>query len=110
MQPPVTVKWHQGQSFPQSMPDDEWLSIVGPRNWVVLSQDRKWHTIEAEAAAIKQHKIRCFYMPCASEHRWVSMCSFVRRYEKMMDLATNEPAPFIYELKTNGRFYEVPLP
>jgi hypothetical protein len=92
------------------MPDDEWLNIVGPARWIVLSQDRHFHAIEAEAAAVKQHGIRCFYLPCASEDRWVSVCDFVRHYERMVELAVTTESPFIYELKGNGRFYRVPLP
>lgn len=110
MKPPVRIRWHQGQGFHQQMPDDEWLAIVGPRKWVVLSQDRKFHVRDNEAAAIRQHKVRCFYLPCASEDRWVSLCHFVRRYEKIIELAESQPAPFIYELKGNGQFYKVRLP
>ncbi len=110
MKPPMRVKWHQEQGFLHNTPDDEWMNVVGPRGWISVSQDRKWHAIEAEAAAIKQHRMRCFYLPCASEHRWVSLCSFVRRHEKMMELASTTPAPFIYEMKGNGRFYEVKIP
>ena len=91
------------------MADDEWLHKVGPAQWVVLSQDRNFHAIEAEAEAIKQHSIRCFYLPCASKHRWVSICSFVRHHERIMDMATTNSSPFIFELKGNDRFYEVPL-
>lgn len=110
MNPPVRIKWHQGEGFPQAMPDDQWLEVVGAQGWVVLSQDRKFHLIEVEAKAIKQHKIRCFYLRCASEPKWVSLCNFVRKHEKMIGNSERLPAPFIYELKSNGQFYPVPLP
>jgi len=110
MKPPMRIKWHEEQQFPQRMPDDQWLEIVGQRRWVVLSQDRKFHTVDAEAAAIKQHNVRCFYLPCASEDRWVSLCHFIRRHERIMALARSETAPFIFELKANGQFYPVRLP
>lgn len=110
LKPPVRIRWHQDEGFPNEMPDDEWMAIVGPKKWVVLSQDRKWHTIEAEAAAIKQHGLRCFYFPCASDDRWVSLSHFVRRQQRMQDLSHKMNPPFIYHLKRNGRFYPVPLP
>lgn len=110
MKPPMEIHWHQEQKFPQNMPDDEWLDIVCRRKWVVLSQDRKFHVLETEAAAIKQHQGRCFYMPCASEDRWISLGHFVRRHQRMMGLARSEAVPFIYELKGNGQLYRVRFP
>ena len=103
------IRWHQEQLFAKDMPDDEWMEIVGPRGWVVLSQDRKFHVRENELLAVKQHNIRCFYLPCASDDRWVSLCHIVRRHEKMMELAVTIPPPFIYELKGNGRLYKVKI-
>jgi hypothetical protein len=34
----------------------------------------------------------------------------MQRHKKMMQLAEETPAPFIYRLKKNGQFYPVPLP
>jgi hypothetical protein len=109
MNPPVEIRWHQGERFAQSMPDDEWLAIVGAKNWVVLSQDRKFHVRENEARAIKQHAIRCFYLPCASDDRWISLCHFVKRHAKLQEFAECKAPPFIYELKNNGQLYRVKL-
>jgi hypothetical protein len=110
MRPPVRIKWHQDEGFRGDMPDDEWMGIIGPRKWVVISQDRKWHKIEAEAAAIKQHGLRCFYFPCAGDERWVSLSHFVRRHGRMQELARTVAPPFIFHLKRNGQFYRVQLP
>lgn len=110
MNPPVNIRWHNSESFRPNMPDDEWLGIVGPKRWVVLTQDRHFHTVPIEAAAIKQHGVRCFYLPCASQTRWVSLCSFIRRYEKLIHMATDNAAPFIFELKSTGRFKKIKLP
>ena len=76
----------------------------------VLSQDRKFHLFENERLAIKQHSIRCFYLPTANTNRWISLCHIVSRYEKIMEFARTKPAPFIYEMKNNRQFYSVKLP
>jgi hypothetical protein len=110
MKPPTLIKWHQEEGFAHNMPDDEWLSIVGPRKWVVLSQDRKFHLLENGLLAVKQHSIRCFYLPSVKEDRWTSLCHFVWRNEKMRELARIQPGPFIYEMKGNRQFYKVKLP
>lgn len=109
MQPPFKVKWHQEEGFPQDMPDDEWMAKIGPARWVVLSQDRKFHKLPAELLAVKQHSIRCFYLP-NKQDRWFSMCHIVSRYEKIQEIARREAPPFIYEMKSNRQFYKVKLP
>ncbi|GGK41160.1 hypothetical protein [Salinarimonas ramus] len=110
LKPPAEIRWHQGERFAHDMPDDEWLSIVGRKNWVVLSQDRRFHVRDNEALAIVQHGVRCFYLPCASEDRWTSLCIFVRRHAPLIDLATRSTSPFLFDLKRNGRFYPIALP
>lgn len=110
MRPPMLIKWHQEEGFVNNMEDDDWLNVVGPRKWIVLSQDRKFHLFENERLAIKQHSIRCFYLPSATTNRWVSLCHIVSRYEKIMELARTKQAPFIFEMKNNRQFYPVQLP
>lgn len=110
MRPPVHIRWHQDEGFAKNMPDDEMFGIVGPRQWVVVSQDRKWHLLENELLAIKQHSIRCFYLPSANENRWTTLCHLTARHHKMQDLARSGKGPFIYEMKTNRQFYRVKLP
>jgi hypothetical protein len=110
MQPPFLVKWHQEEGFAHDMPDDKWMDIVGPRRWVVLTQDRKFHKLEAELLAVKQHAIRCFYLPMAKQDRWLSLCHLASRYGKMQSIAREQRPPFIFEMKQNRQFYEVKLP
>jgi hypothetical protein len=109
LKPPVRIKWHQDEGFAQNMPDDDWLAIVGPRRWIVLSQDRKFHLYPNQLLAIKQHDIRCFYLPCASDSRWISLCHFVHAYERMVEVARNQKPPFIYEMAGNRQFIAVDL-
>jgi PIN like domain len=110
MQPPFLVKWHQEEGFANDMEDDAWMGIVGPRKWIVLSQDRKFHKLQAELLAIKQHSIRCFYMPMARENRWTSLCHIAWRWEKIQQIARSQTPPFIYEMKGNRQFYKIRLP
>ena len=105
---PFTVKYHQSEGFRDNMPDDEWLGIIGPRKWICLSQDRKWHLVQAELLAIKQHAIKCFYLP--NVHRWTTMCQITARHETIMNLSRANAGPFVFELKGNSRFYPVKLP
>jgi hypothetical protein len=89
------------------MPDDEWMQIVGPRHWIVLSQDRKWHINEAEIAAIRLYNIKCFYLPCNPFDRWDLLCLFIAKHKKISQLANDKEGPFIYEIGANGRFRKI---
>ena len=62
MQTPFGVEYHDSPTnrFPDDMEDDEWLKIVGAKNWIVFSHDKKWHGEMPAITAIKQHKIGCF--------------------------------------------------
>jgi hypothetical protein len=106
--PPVTIKWHQGEGFADNAPDDAWMNIVGPRKWICLSQDRKWHLRAAELLAVKQHAMKCFYLP--NVHRWVTMCQLASRHKKIMELSRANAGPFVFELKGNLQFYRIKLP
>jgi len=110
MSPPMHIRWHQKHGFAQNTTDDEWLAQVGAAGWVVISQDRKFHLVDVELAAIKQHKIRCFYLRCASEHRWISLCNLTRAHKRMINLAETHPPPFIYDMRQNGGLYPIKLP
>ncbi|TPM35618.1 hypothetical protein FJ967_19635 [Mesorhizobium sp. B2-3-4] len=76
----MIIRWHQEMGFAHDMPDDEWMEPVGAAQWVVLSQDRKWHEIEVEAQAVRQHGLRCFICPALIDGKhWQALCSATKR-------------------------------
>jgi hypothetical protein len=109
LKPPVGIEWHQRQRFPQNMPDDEWLEIVGKKGWFVFSHDRKFHSESTEAAAIKQHGIGCFYLPRASGPLWDKLIVFVRTFEKLGKIAATEGRPYVYDVGANFRIRKLKL-
>ncbi len=107
---PVGIEWHNRQRFKDSMPDDEWLAIVGDRDWIVFSHDRKFHTEATETAAIIQHKVGCFYLPAASGSPWRKAKAFFRKFDRIKALAETSPKPFIYDVKENGQVVPIGIP
>lgn len=99
LRPPVRIRYHQEAGFADDAPDDVWLTEVGKKQWIVIGQDRKYHQLQQQLAAIKAHSVRCFYLHCASQTRWQTLCNFIGAHKRMMDIAENEPAPFIYEFR-----------
>jgi hypothetical protein len=109
VRPPFIVEYHNGMKFKHDMPDDEWLSIVGDKGWVVFSHDKKFHRLTVEAAAIRQFNIACFYIYGASSSLWYKLFYFVRGYEKIMKIIRNEEKPFIYDLGLSGRLKKLEI-
>lgn len=109
LDPPAEIRWHQREKFANKMPDDEWLSKVGARNWVVLSQDRRFHVNDVELEAIKQHNIKCFYLPGADKPTWALGKVFTRIFDKIVAVCDSESAPFVYEISWSGKFTRIEL-
>ena len=92
------------------MHDDKWLEICGKNGWIAFSHDRKFHAIDVEAIAIKQHNVGAFYLPGASEPRWYKLCYLVKAYPKIIDAIKKTKKPFIYRLHPSLRLERIKLP
>lgn len=106
---PFEVKYHNGEGYPKDMPDDEWLAHAGSQGWVVLTQDYKFHLprFEHEMAALKLHRVRCFYFPCAEETVWEALCTFTKNYQRLLSKLDGSGPCFIYRLSKAGRFKRI---
>jgi hypothetical protein len=102
--PPFGVEWHdkQGSSFPQDATDDEWLSVVGAKGWIVLTHDKKFHVDSVALQAVRQHKVACFYIGGGAYPVWNKFVLFARAYRVMMNRIENQPAPYIFRVSDNG--------
>jgi hypothetical protein len=112
--PPFGVEFqHDRKStykFRQDMPDDEWLTIAGQKDWIVFSHDRKFHSEASECTAIQQNSIGCFYLWGNNASSWEKLCSFARAYDKIVNAIEQTPRPFVYEVTKLGRLKRVALP
>jgi PIN like domain len=111
MNTPFKVEYHHSTTnkFDDEMPDDEWLSIVGKKNWIVFSHDRKFHEDAPAIEAIKQHKIGCFYLWGASVPTWDKYVCLARSYRRIVE-RLKTPKPFIFRVAHNYRVDAVKIP
>ncbi len=107
LQPPFDVCWHNKEGFAHNMPDDKWMEVVGPRGWIVFSQDWKFHIRDVELEAVKQHNIKCFYLPGSGATKWATYCQLIRSHARLIEIAQNEAPPFIYDVKRNGHLKRI---
>lgn len=93
--------------FKDEMPDDEWLSVVGPKKWVVCSHDKKWQSESLAVEAIKQHKIGCFYLYGANSKHFFKVGSLAYNFHKLQSILGKQKRPFIYAISPRNRLRQV---
>ncbi len=106
---PIPITYFNAERFKDDTPDDVWMATAGAKQWTVIGHDKKFHLISAEATAVKQHNLGCFYLARASGPMWDKCMLFMRAYDRMIELAKNTPRPFIYRVAANGRISRVKL-
>jgi len=104
---PFQVRWHQGEGFDQDTDDDTWLEAVGKNGWVVISHDAKWHREPANIEAIRQHKIKCFYLYGANSLMFFKLKALAHNWEKITAKIKRETGPFIYRVSQHNRLGKV---
>jgi PIN like domain len=112
VRPPFDTEWHHSSRnrFHQTMKDDDWLEICGERGWVAFSHDRKFHSIEVEAAAIKQHSVAAFCLCGSQSETWDKLGYFIRAFPRIVRTVESERPPFLYKIDTTGSLTRVKLP
>jgi hypothetical protein len=99
------------QLFKPEEKDDQWLEFVGKKNWIVFSQDRKFHTAgyENEMFALKQFNVGCFYLWGADARCADKALAFLKAYDKIVAAIQTTPKPFIYDLAKSGKLTRIDI-
>ena len=82
--------------------DEIWLPEAGQHGWVVLTQDWKLHTKEAERRAIRDFDVGVFYLWSAAAPKWEILRLFTKCYDRIVHRAETTPRPFIYRVGRTG--------
>lgn len=92
--------------------DDVWLSFVGERNWIVFTQDEKFHKAgyETELSAIKQFNIGCFYMWGACALPGEKALVLLRAMDAIIKAIETTKRPFIYKITKQGKLIPINIP
>lgn len=97
----VSVEVHDDH-FPSNAKDEDWLSEVGRRGWVVLTKDRRFHTRELELTAIANSKTRVFKLTAANIQGSDMARIFVQAIRKISRVAIGNSTPFIATVSRSG--------
>lgn len=98
----ATVEIHDDH-FSQDINDEDWLRIVGERNWVVLTKDKKIASRPLELLAVAQGDVRLFAFVGGDVPGVVVAQAFVNALENMQRFLRGNPAPFIAKVHQSGK-------
>jgi predicted nuclease of predicted toxin-antitoxin system len=97
----ATVEIHDDH-FSQDINDEDWLRIVGERNWVVLTKDKKIASRSLELEAVAEGNVRLFALVGGNVRGVVMAQAFVNALENMQKFIRGNQAPFIAKVYQSG--------
>jgi hypothetical protein len=95
------------EHFPPNTQDDQWMPTVGRAGWTVIGHDKKFHEIDVELQAIRDHQVGVFYLWGANAKRWDKVRLFAKVYDKIVTVIQSQRPPFIYRVYKSGAFKRV---
>lgn len=103
------IEYHDDtkHGFNNLTPDDEWLSMVGQKGWVVISHDRRFHTDSLALEAVRQHGVRVFYLCGAPLKTWDKLRIFAQTFKRMEKIIADQKPPYIYQVSYADRVTRV---
>lgn len=106
---PFDIEFHDDKKhgFSQAEEDDKWLSEVAKKKWIVISHDRRFHKNSLAMEAVKQHGGRVFYLDGGSSVSWDKLRRFAFAYKRIVAIASQQKAPFIYRVTYADRVIPV---
>jgi hypothetical protein len=107
--PPFNVEYHSEKKngFRDDLPDDEWLTVVSQKKWLVVTHDKLVHDDSMAKQAVEQYNGRVFYLDGGSAPKWEKLRLFIFAYKKIIRIVKQEKAPFIYRITRNDRIIKV---
>jgi PIN like domain len=101
------------EHFADDEQDDVWLTEVGRRGWVVVTNDKRIRFNESEQRAVVTHGVGCFVFTSGNLKRWDMMRILARAWDRMQQAIAETPRPFIYSIHANASvepLYPKPAP
>jgi hypothetical protein len=97
----VEVEIHD-RHFPQNALDEDWLSEVGRRGWIVLTKDDRIRYRPGEVEAYRRNKVRVFIFGSGEMKAQEMAEAFVKALPRISRFVRNKPAPFFARISRFG--------
>ena len=97
----VQVEIHD-HHFPQNALDEDWISEVGKRGWVVLTKDDRIRYRPAALESYRRNKVRVFIFGSGEMKAQEMADAFTKALPKILRFIRNKPAPFFARISRTG--------
>jgi hypothetical protein len=97
----VTVEIHN-HHFSQNALDEDWLSEVGERGWIVLTKDDRIRYRPAALEAYRRNKVRVFIFGSGEMKAQEMADAFIKALPRISRVVRNNPAPFFARISRIG--------
>jgi len=96
----ISLETHDDH-LPEDAPDEDWIALVGRRNWLAVTKDKNIRYRSAELDAIKRHSARVIVIRMKNATGPEIADLLVRSRSRIARLA-NTPAPFVAGITKGG--------
>jgi predicted nuclease of predicted toxin-antitoxin system len=93
---------HLREHFADDAPDHEWLPFVGQNAMVLVTRDERIRYRPVELHALRQHRVRAFFLGGKNRTRWQIIEQVVRNWVRMKDIAEKTNPPFAFLVPAKG--------
>lgn len=89
--------------LPSDATDEKWLTYVGERNWVALTQDARIRYRENELQALVRANVRAFVLTAKNLRGEENAAIVVQALPAMVRFLSKHDAPFVARIARNGK-------
>jgi PIN like domain len=98
-----------GIDVPFGTADAEWLRLVGAQGWIVLMRDQRARHRPLELEALRAARVAAFVLTAGQASAQQSADVISSKLQKIVNISTSEPRPFVYTLSAGGALARLKL-
>ena len=95
--------------LPSDAPDEDWISLVGRRNWIAVTKDKNIRYRASELQSIRRNAARIIVLRTKNATAAVDAELLERSRHRIAAFAAKTNAPFVARLDRRGRVDPYPL-
>jgi uncharacterized protein with PIN domain len=89
--------------FAADAKDEEWLSVTGEKDWIVVTRDERIRYRAAAKQAIRRAKVRAFVLTAQGDLRAEMLAeNFLRALSKVRRTVSQRKSPFVAKISRSG--------
>jgi len=97
----IKIELHDDHLLPDS-PDEDWIKLVGQKNWVAITKDKNIRYRFAELASIQEYSARIIVVRMKNATGPDIADSLLARRQRIANFVVRTPAPFVAGIYRGG--------